>query len=249
MLKTSVTIIFIFCSILSIYCEFALSYPTLMYNDITSLISEISFLLPFLQVLTFMAGLYLIFLIPIPISEYKPATKIINEDKNLGKFSLEEFEIEKINVEKIINSLNNKINNSNVKKNQFETALWALCNEFQLSQGLIYRLNNEILNLEATFAFIGDKNLIENIELGVGITGQAAKNKEMIYIQDVPKGYLKVVSGLGEAYPDYVLIAPIKNEINLFGMVELCGMGKLNTQQIETIIQIANSLFTKLLTK
>jgi hypothetical protein len=251
MLRNVIATVFIFCSVVSTMSEFVLSFPSVSVESVTEFVSEISYMLPFFQAMAFISGIYLVFFLSkIKVIKSAAPSYLVNTEEKHGEAINKEIEEKETSrIAAITDAVNKKI--AGIKENvgKAEQALWVICNEFNLSQGLIYKSSAGGLELLSSYAFMGDAKSIEKIEIGIGITGQSAKNGEPVYIEEVPKGYLKVVSGLGEAYPDFILISPVKNEKSLIGMVELAGMGKLSTKEIEGINQLLNTVFVKLLSK
>ena len=49
----------------------------------------------------------------------------------------------------------------------------------------------------------------EHIALGDGLVGQCAVEKERILLNDVPSGYTRVHSSLGEAIPASIVVLPV----------------------------------------
>jgi len=137
------------------------------------------------------------------------------------------------------------------ESSKLEKGLWSLCNEFELSQGLVYRKDEaadvEILQLKSTYAYIGLLENINRIEVGIGLNGQVAKSGNFVYLKDVPRGYMKIVSGLGEVSPDFLLIIPIHKNEKLTGLVELAGLGHLNAEEVKTVKDMAQTIFTTIL--
>ena len=56
---------------------------------------------------------------------------------------------------------------------------------------------------------IGESTVIK-YEIGEGLIGQSAASGNTLYVDDVPDGYIKIVSGLGSASPQHLLIVPVK---------------------------------------
>lgn len=144
---------------------------------------------------------------------------------------------------KIENTLSKEIKGSKIEK-----SLWSVCKELEISVAMAYS-NNQDKNgfeLSATYAFVGDQSNINFIEPGVGVNGQAIQNKEPIFIKDLPNGFIKIVSGLGEVSPDYLLIIPILHQNEVSYLIELAGLGNLNTDEVKSVVEIVNSIFSKL---
>ena len=64
---------------------------------------------------------------------------------------------------------------------------------------------NARVELKAGYALsIGESTVIK-YEFGEGLIGQSAASGNTLYVDDVPEGYIKIVSGLGSASPKYLL--------------------------------------------
>ncbi len=77
------------------------------------------------------------------------------------------------------------------------------------------------LKLIATYAYKRRKTLNGEIELGEGLVGQAALERETILVSQLPEDYIPVQSSLGNAPPRYLLLLPFLYETNLKGVMEL----------------------------
>ncbi|MFC7382923.1 HAMP domain-containing protein [Sphaerisporangium rhizosphaerae] len=62
--------------------------------------------------------------------------------------------------------------------------------------------------------------------LGDSLVGQAALAKRTILVEDVPHGYLKIASSLGEAGPVNLMVLPIVFEDQVLGVIELASLNR-----------------------
>ncbi|WP_207531653.1 CHASE3 domain-containing protein [Desertivirga arenae] len=96
-----------------------------------------------------------------------------------------------------------------------------LCIYTNANIGAIYRLNeNNNLELESGYAFDPDLYHIE-ITPGDGLVGQVASSHETFILNNIPPGYLKIKSALGESSPRTILIQPLLFEGELKGVMEI----------------------------
>jgi two-component system, chemotaxis family, sensor kinase CheA len=63
----------------------------------------------------------------------------------------------------------------------------------------------------------------ESFRLGEGIVGQCALENRMIWLNQVPDNYIKIISGLGEARPSNILIIPAEFEGEVLAVIELAS--------------------------
>ncbi len=115
------------------------------------------------------------------------------------------------------------------------------------NQGALFILEKEedkepYLNLLATYAYSRFKYSEKTIELGEGLVGTCAIEKETIYLTDVPDDYIQITSGLGEALPRNVIIVPLKVEEEVYGVIELASFNIFEDYQKEFIETLAKNI-------
>ncbi|MDI5973086.1 HAMP domain-containing protein [Streptomyces sp. SL13] len=79
---------------------------------------------------------------------------------------------------------------------------------------------------------------------GESLIGQAAVEKRSILVENVPSGYLKIASGLGEAPPAHVIVLPVLFEDRILGVIELAAFQPLTPIQKDFLSQIAEMIAT-----
>ncbi|HEX2968662.1 MAG TPA: PAS domain S-box protein [Bacteroidales bacterium] len=124
------------------------------------------------------------------------------------------------------------------------------------NQGSIFLLNeeqkdNQMLELVSVYAWNRKKFLTKTIEIGEGILGQAAIERETVYLTDVPDNFISITSGLGDANPRSVLIVPLLFNDELFGIMEIASFKTYKPFEIEfaeKIAEIVASTFSRIKT-
>ncbi|MFP4289032.1 MAG: GAF domain-containing protein [Bacteroidales bacterium] len=124
-----------------------------------------------------------------------------------------------------------------------EKILSSIAKGFEITQAEIFltqtKDQKEKLVLSSTFAFYIPEEKVFEFEIGEGLIGQVAKALEPLYLKELPKGYISVKSGLGQATPNHLLIVPWKDqENNLFGIIEIASFQKFHDSDIELIQQL-----------
>ncbi|WP_151484936.1 HAMP domain-containing protein [Streptomyces albicerus] len=79
---------------------------------------------------------------------------------------------------------------------------------------------------------------------GETLIGTAAKEKRTILVENVPPGYLKIASGLGEAPPAHVIVLPVLFEGTVLGVIELASFQPFTQIQKDFLNQIAEMIAT-----
>ncbi|HUE29057.1 MAG TPA: HAMP domain-containing protein [Solirubrobacteraceae bacterium] len=64
----------------------------------------------------------------------------------------------------------------------------------------------------------------ERVLIGEGLVGQAAFERKTIALTDLPSGYIKVASGLGDAPAAGLLVMPVLFEDQVLGVIELASL-------------------------
>lgn len=119
---------------------------------------------------------------------------------------------------------------------------------FNIVQGLffLYDKNTQIYKTKGTYAFYSEEAFRE-FELGVGLTGQVAKNKTFLCINNVPEQYIKIISGLGSSSPNFLTIFPIIYEEQTIGIIEVASFEKISDELEKLFLhvsyEIGNDLF------
>ncbi|MEU5050598.1 HAMP domain-containing protein [Streptomyces sp. NPDC021096] len=79
---------------------------------------------------------------------------------------------------------------------------------------------------------------------GESLIGTAAQEKRTILVENVPPGYLKIASGLGEAPPAHVIVLPVLFEGQILGVIELASFYPFTQIQKDFLSQIAEMIGT-----
>lgn len=128
-----------------------------------------------------------------------------------------------------------------------------ICKSLEAGVGAFYMVKKDgskkVLQMNATYAMSLAESQRPTFEYGEGLVGQVAQEEKPLVIDDIPEGYVKVISGLGSASPTHVLLAPVKYGKQLCGVVEIATFTKLNEGHLKAVESsfelITNKLFSK----
>jgi streptogramin lyase len=99
--------------------------------------------------------------------------------------------------------------------------------------------DNQFLKVYATYGVKirpGD----ERIEPGSGMLGETFRDKEFKVIDNLPPGYLKIQSGLGESTPGKVILLPMKTEDGeVLGVMELGFLRNISPAVIQFLEKVS----------
>jgi HAMP domain-containing protein len=104
----------------------------------------------------------------------------------------------------------------------------------------------KVLEVAGSYAFDREKYIQRSFRFGEGLTGRAAMEREPIYITDLPPGYMKIRSGLGEDVPSSILLVPVMLDEQVLGVIELASLGEIPSYQVDFVCQLAEALATTL---
>jgi putative methionine-R-sulfoxide reductase with GAF domain len=132
-----------------------------------------------------------------------------------------------------------------------ERILQNLAKQFELVLGIFYLKNEKTFVFQplSTFAWSSDIPPA-SFNMGEGLTGQVAKNKVLMKVDNIPDDYIKILSGLGSGSPKNLLIVPLLLNKETIGIIELAAFkefDKVTEWTIKYLAKIiANSIVTKL---
>ncbi|HEY4654131.1 MAG TPA: GAF domain-containing protein [Cyclobacteriaceae bacterium] len=112
-----------------------------------------------------------------------------------------------------------------------------LARYLRVQQAAFYVLQEENgedphLKLISCYAFEKKKFIEKRIDPGTGVLGQCFLEGTTTLLTDVPNGYTKITSGLGEATPRCLAIVPMKHNEKVECILELAGFTRLEEFEV-----------------
>ncbi len=217
-----------------------------------------------IKTLMLVLGLFLtLFFIFIIRSILKPI-KILNKsmDDNINAKELKKVQIEGnneiVDISRYYNQLIEKLNNLfwiKDSQNQLNEAISGDMPINELTQKALnflartvgagkgayylYDQDKNVLKLTASFAFTEREHLSNEYQLGEGIVGQVALEKEAILLKNVIKKDEYIITGTYQEVPNNIYTFPLLCEGNLYGVIELALFEEFSSLKQEFIIQAA----------
>lgn len=156
-----------------------------------------------------------------------------------------------IAIETELNEISEAVKKEKDPKKKSELLLSLLAKKLESSQAAVYKAGKSdgknIISLFASYAFVLPESQTISYEFGEGLAGQVAKEQKLVNVSDVPKGYISILSGLGEAKPAYLVICPIKKGDELVGVAEMASFKEF-TKHDENLIKQAFEMIAESLT-
>lgn len=127
-----------------------------------------------------------------------------------------------------------------------EKILREICNYFELGLGIIYLPSpgkEDVMEVVGTYSCIMPEGENKFIFTGLGINGQALKDKTPFLLNTIPDNYHKVISGLGELNPKSILIVPCTIENEVISLFELASLQNIDSETKEAVISVCNLVY------
>lgn len=123
----------------------------------------------------------------------------------------------------------------------------------EANQGGLFIVNDlddheTYIELVACYAYERKKYVEKVIKIGEGLVGQCYLEQDIIYMNNVPKDYVTITSGLGGATPRNVLLVPLKLNEEVLGIVELASFKEFKPFQIDFIKKLGESIASTIAT-
>lgn len=149
-----------------------------------------------------------------------------------------------------LDSVKESVNVSGSLKDAMQNGLHAVCKLLDAGQGAAYVVEDKDgkkkIELKSGYALSLSENTTIAYDLGEGLIGQSAASGKTLYIDDVPTGYVKIVSGLGMASPKYLLIVPVKIEDKTVGVMEIASFSPISEDQRKFVEESAQLVAQKI---
>lgn len=144
-------------------------------------------------------------------------------------------------------------NKSNLKE-LTQRFLSNLVQFIEADQGGLFLLNDEdknnpFLELTASYAYSKEKLEQTRIEIGEGQVGTCYKERRHIEINNLPDGYTKITSGLGEKSPKSLILFPLKMDEIVLGVIELASLKKIKGIKVVFLEKICANITSILATE
>ncbi len=123
-----------------------------------------------------------------------------------------------------------------------DKVIQEIAKKLEAAQAAVYIKKQENLEFIAGYAFHKPDNEGLTYALGEGLAGQVAKAKQTVNINNIPDGYIQVISGLGQSSPTSLLIVPLIHDNKIIGVVEIASFKKFSKFTIKSIERVCQEV-------
>jgi putative methionine-R-sulfoxide reductase with GAF domain len=175
------------------------------------------------------------------------ATKFTNADIVVDKLLQEQKEevdekVHESNTTDISKEIILAAENARDEEDRYEIILSKVCLHMEASQGIFYRVVKEkskrYIQMKASFAFVMPESKTIKYEFGEGLAGQVAKEGRKINIDNIPEGYINIISGLGAASPNHLLIYPLMQDDQVAAVVEIASFKPISEEDERLVAEV-----------
>ncbi len=98
------------------------------------------------------------------------------------------------------------------------------------------------LKMVGSYAFTMRKTINSTVNLGEGLVGQTALEREIISITDIPDDYIRISSTLGNIAPKNILAVPFLFDDELIGVIEFGSIEEFSLDKVEFIETVSENI-------
>ncbi|MCS6906089.1 MAG: hypothetical protein RML72_09780 [Bacteroidia bacterium] len=140
---------------------------------------------------------------------------------------------------------------SNLTINNFaQRVLGLICSSLYIEQALFYALPHLNTNQIEIIGHYANNNStsqqLDNSKPLPELIQKVIEEKKIILLPELPPGYLKIYSGLGQAVPTQLLLLPILLEEQVLGVLELASFTEFDSTKVELLQKLCEILSIKL---
>nr|WP_300002242.1 response regulator [Tissierella sp.] len=168
--------------------------------------------------------------------------------KNFNKFM---DKIEKIIIENLNESwiktgqtdLNEKLRNAKNVEELTGNAIDYIVKYTDSQIGAIYTCtDNSTLKLLSSYAYENKAKESDEIKFGEGVIGQAALDKQTIFLKNIPDDYINISTGVGQALPKNIIVTPGIYSEDIKCIIEIGSFNEFTQLHIEFIERVSEGL-------
>jgi len=152
-----------------------------------------------------------------------------------------------------LESVKSSLQQAKSEKDILQAGIQAVCKQLDAGQGALYVTTEaegkRKVELKIGYALTIGESTVISYEFGEGLVGQSAAGARTLYIDDIPEGYIRIISGLGSASPKYLLIAPLKSGDQVKGVLEIASFHVITEDQRKFVEESAQLMAEKVSTK
>ena len=109
----------------------------------------------------------------------------------------------------------------------------GLCQALDVQVGALFLREEQHFKLIGSYAFSQRKQAAPQFGLGEGLGGQAALEKQILVLDEVPVDYMPIQTGLFEGRPRQITAIPFLFDDQVLGVIEIASLEPLTTKKLK----------------
>lgn len=194
--------------------------------------------------ITLLLGILALILMYLKIQNQEVKEKLVyvEKEKKKGDGKTGENNTLSKDIQALVDEIEKQAGNVKDSASRITKLLALFCARIEAGKGAIFQLrkerNKRIMALTGGYALSLAESENLEYEFGEGLVGQAAKDGKTLHIDEIPDGYIKVVSGLGTASPTHLLIVPLIKKGEVVAVAELAAFKEFTNWDEQLILQL-----------
>jgi signal transduction histidine kinase/CheY-like chemotaxis protein len=165
---------------------------------------------------------------------------VVRMKEDLQQFNIENEEKLWIHagIEKINEALRGEKNLIEVSRD----ALNALTIYLGGEVGLLYVCHDNYLQFTAGYAVDDLRSVPVQISFGETMLGQAAQQKKMLQLKNLPSDFVKIKTGSGDTIPQNLLLIPLVHNESVEGVMEIASLHQFSPSALSFVTQVSSAI-------
>ncbi len=105
---------------------------------------------------------------------------------------------------------------------------------------------NDVYRMVAAYAYSEQRYVDRKFYQGESLVGSCVSEQRVIYMSNIPEGYITVLSGIGESAPKSLILIPLKYNDEVFGVLELASLREFSEKEQEFLKNAADNIASTL---
>ncbi|RLU02754.1 MAG: response regulator [Ketobacter sp.] len=123
-----------------------------------------------------------------------------------------------------------------------QSMLRSLAGTLKSLVGAVYLVEGDELVMRASYAYSHRKGDRSRLRMGESLVGQAAVERNLFVVGDLPENYAPISSGLGESTPREVMVIPLVFNDHLLAVMELMSFNPFTQEDTEYVTRAAEGM-------
>ncbi len=113
---------------------------------------------------------------------------------------------------------------------------------FGAHAGAFFTHEGDVYKRKASYGLPAENHMVKEFRIGHTLLGQAVKDKKTFLINDVPDGYIRVASAMGQSSPRQLIISPAISDDTVNAVIELGFINPVDELSLELLERVSENI-------